>query len=37
MFKLEYNITEINFYLHLLKNEIYNDDKSGIFEKNIIQ
>ena len=27
MFKLDYNITKINFYLYLLNNEIYNDQK----------
>ena len=27
MFKLDYNITKINFYLYLFNNEIYNDDK----------
>ena len=27
MFKLDYNITKINFYLSLFNNEIYNDDK----------
>ena len=26
MFKLEYNITKINFYLYLYNNEIYNDE-----------
>ena len=26
MFKLDYNITKINFYLYLFNNEIYNDD-----------
>ena len=33
MFKLEYNITEINFYLHLLNNEIYNDEKMEYLKK----
>ena len=33
MFKLEYNITEINFYLHLLNNEIYNDQKMEYLKK----
>ena len=32
-FKLEYNITEINFYLYLLNNEIYNDDKMEYLKK----
>ena len=27
MFKLDYNITEIKFYLYLYNNEIYNDEK----------
>ena len=27
MLKLDYNVTKINFYLHLFNNEIYNDDK----------
>ena len=33
MFKLEYNITEINFYLYLLNNEIYNDQKMEYLKK----
>ena len=33
MFKLEYNIIEINFYLHLLNNEIYNDEKMEYLKK----
>ena len=33
MFKLEYNITEINFYLHLLNNEIYNNEKMEYLKK----
>ena len=33
IFKLEYNITEINFYLYLLNNEIYNDDKMEYLKK----
>ena len=36
MFKLDYNITKITFYLYLLNNEIYSDEKNGILEKNII-
>ena len=27
MFKLDYNITKIDFYLYLYNNEIYNDEK----------
>ena len=27
MFKLDYNVTKINFYLYLFDNEIYNDNK----------
>ena len=27
MFKLNYNVTKINFYLYLFNNEIYNDDR----------
>ena len=33
MFKLEYNITKINFYLYLFNNEIYNDEKIEYFKK----
>ena len=33
MFKLDYNITEINFYLHLINNEIYNDEKMEYLKK----
>ena len=33
MFKLDYNITKINFYLYLLNNEIYNDDKMEYLKK----
>ena len=36
MFKLDYNITKINFYLYLYNNEIYNDEKMEYLEKNII-
>ena len=32
-FKLEYNITEIKFYLYLYNNEIYNDDKMEYLKK----
>ena len=35
MFKLDYNITKINFYLYLYKNEIYNDEKME-YLKNIL-
>ena len=30
MFKLDYNITKINFYLYLFNNEIYSDKKWNI-------
>ena len=33
MFKLDYNITKINFYLYLFNNEIYNDDKMEYLKK----
>ena len=33
MFKLEYNITEIKFYLYLYNNEIYNDNKMKYLKK----
>ena len=33
MFKLDYNITKINFYLYLYNNEIYNDDKMEYLKK----
>ena len=33
MFKLDYNITKINFYLYLYNNEIYNDDKIEYLKK----
>ena len=36
MFKLYYNVTKINFCLYLFNNEIYNDEKSAIIEKNFI-
>ena len=35
MFKLDYNVSKINFYLYLLNNEIYNDQKME-YLKNII-
>ena len=33
MFKLDYNITKINFYLYLFNNEIYNDKKMEYLKK----
>ena len=33
VFKLEYNIAEIKFYLCLYNNEIYNDDKIECLKK----
>ena len=33
MFKLDYNITKINFYLYLYNNEIYNDEKMDNLKK----
>ena len=33
MFKLNYNVTKINFYLYLFNNEIYNDDKMEHLKK----
>ena len=33
MFKLDYNITKINFYLYLYNNEIYNDEKMDYLKK----
>ena len=33
MFKLDYNITKINFYLYLFNNEIYNDQKMEYLKK----
>ena len=33
VFKLDYNITEINFYLYLYNNEIYNDEKMEYLKK----
>ena len=33
VFKLDYNITEINFYLYLYNNEIYNDEKMENLKK----
>ena len=33
MFKLDYNVTKINFYLYFFKNEIYNDEKMEYLKK----
>ena len=33
MFKLDYNVIKINFYLYLLNNEIYYDDKMEYLKK----
>ena len=33
MFKLDYKITKINFYLYLYNNEIYNDEKMEYLKK----
>ena len=33
MFKLEYNIMKIKFYLYLYNNEIYNDEKMEYLKK----
>ena len=33
MFKLDYNITKINFYLYLYNDEIYNDEKMEYLKK----
>ena len=33
MFKLDNNVTKINFYLYLFNNEIYNDDKMEYLKK----
>ena len=33
MFKLDYNITKINFYSYLFNNEIYNDTKMEYLKK----
>ena len=33
MFKLDYHITKINFYLYLYNNEIYNDEKMEYLKK----
>ena len=33
MFKLDYNVTKINFYLYLFNNEIYSDEKMDYLKK----
>ena len=33
MFKLDYNVTKINFYLYLFNYEIYNDEKMEYLKK----
>ena len=33
MFKLDYNVTKINFYLYLHNNEIYSDEKMEYLKK----
>ena len=33
MFRLNYNITNIKFYLYLFSNEIYNDEKMEYLKK----
>ena len=33
IFKLDYNITKINFYLYLYNKEIYNDEKMEYLKK----
>ena len=33
MFKLDYNVTKIKFYLYLFNNEIYNDNKMEYLKK----
>ena len=33
MFKLDYNVTKINFYSYLFNNEIYNDEKMEYLKK----
>ena len=35
VFKLEYNITKISFYLYLFNNEIYNDEKMEYLKKRL--
>ena len=36
MFKLDYNVTKINFYLYLLNNEKYNDNKMEYLKKSYL-
>ena len=33
MFRLDYSITKINFYLYLYNNEIYDDQKMEYLKK----
>ena len=33
MFKLDYNITKIKFYVYLFNNEVYNDEKMEYLKK----
>ena len=33
MFKLDFNVTKINFYFYLFNNEIYNDEKMEYLKK----
>ena len=33
MFKLDYDVTKLNFYLYLFNNEIYNDEKMEYLKK----
>ena len=33
MFKLDYNVTKFTFYLYLLNNEIYSDEKMEYLKK----
>ena len=33
MFKLDYKITKINFFMYFINNEIYNDQKMGYLKK----
>ena len=35
VFELEYNITEIKFYLYLHNNELYNDEKMKYLKKTL--
>ena len=36
IFKLDYNITKINFYLYLYNNKIYNDEKMEYLKKILV-